>query len=173
MMLRGVLLDKSVFTVPELRKKYGNRHDLPGLWIATKEALPRPARNWSHFDSFISQLHKWDRIRFGGLPDGVPKVLLVDYANAIKSLWGAQRISKVLRVDNVQNSATQSSEPGSDLYRLGLEDADELFAVLVGEMGWDEPVFVREKLIGDAAIRDYEWWNRYVIGEPTYPRSFE
>jgi hypothetical protein len=171
MMLRGLLLHKSFATVPQLIKKFGSRHDLPGLWSEAKKAVP--TLDWGRFDLFIDQLHKWDRIRFGGFPEGIPKILLVDLARSINSLRGTHRISKVLQVDQAQGPNIQPSEAGRDVYRLSLEDADELFVVLVREMGWGQPTFVREKLIGLAAIGTYEWDNLHIIGEASYPRAFD
>lgn len=153
MMFGGILLEKSDITPLLLKKRFGN-HYLPVLWEEVKRAVPSPGRShpWARFKRFIDDLQRWEEIRFGRFPRGLPKVLAVDY---------------------LRNPDAKRGQPDSDGYRVSLEDADELFAVLVGEMGWDQPAFVREKLIGVAAIRDYEWWNRYVIGEATYPRSFE
>jgi hypothetical protein len=152
MMLKGILLEKSGFTAPKLKERFG--HDIPGLWEEAKKAVPSPGRShpWAGFKRFIDDLHRWEEIRFGEFPGGLPKVLAVDYLS---------------RDPNAKRGQT-----GFNWYRAGLEDADKLFAVLVAEMGWDQPAFVREKLIGVAAIRDYELWNCCLIGEATYPEDF-
>src|SRR5690349_7727165 len=72
MMLKGVLVHSSRFTPKDMRD---HRHDLPWFWSETKALV---LSDWSRFDQFIDDLHRWDLIRFGEFPEGKPKHLVID-----------------------------------------------------------------------------------------------
>jgi hypothetical protein len=98
------------------------------------------------FDVFMTDLHKWERIRFGEFPRGLPKSLVIDFRRGT-------------------DVGAKARKQGFDQYRLCLEDADELFLILVAEMGWSQgwSQSVRWNLFGSPAIDTYEWNNRHVV----------
>lgn len=146
MLMKALLLLRNAATHKELRERY--RHDLPRLWEATKEyvGLWAVEQDWAgRFDSFVADLDRWEDIRYGGFPKGLPKNLRVDYL----------AVAAALR-----------AKPGHDEYVINLERADELFKVLVTECSMNKPWFVRDVLIGSEALEDYERDNNHVIRDP-------
>lgn len=102
------------------------------------------SQNWKRFDAFINDLHCFEEIRYGEFPAGLPKKI---------------------RVDKLSVAAAVPDMPGHDVYRIDLEKADELFAVLLAEGGLLHPSWVRSVLIGAAALADYERDNFHAILE--------
>jgi hypothetical protein len=137
MMLKAVLMQKSVYTAQQLKDKF--RHGIRRLWNETTRQVPF---DWSRFDIFVTDLDKWEKIRYGEFPEGKPKNLRIDALRIVRSLPG---------------------KPGHDEYRLCLEDADELFVVLARELGMGHSSFVHDILIGPEALDDYERSNQHVI----------
>jgi hypothetical protein len=144
MLLKFTLLHKNAFKADELQDRFSHR--LPDLWEATKEVVGQWAvqQDWSRFDDFIAALHRFEDIRYGEFPAGLPKKI---------------------RVDKLSVAAAVSDMPGQDVYRIDLEKADKLFVVLLAEGGLLHPSWVRSILIGQEAIEDYERDNFHAIGE--------
>src|SRR5690242_17538786 len=133
MMLKGVLAHRSRYTPAQLK---GRSHDLPWFWGETTKGIPY---DWSRFDVFIDDLHRWELVRFGDFPEGKPKSLRID----------------VLRV-----ARAGPGKPGHDEYRLCLEDADELFTLLCREMAWPNHI-VRARIA--RGLDDYERQNVHML----------
>lgn len=136
MVLKGVLVHSGRFTSKDMR---AHRHNVPWFWAQTKAGIPH---DWIRFDEFIDDLHRWDLIRFGDFPEGKPKRLIIDTARIARGV---------------------PTLPGQDVYRLCLEDADELFTLLFREMGYPEHVV--RTVIG-AGREDYDRENHYAIKWP-------
>jgi hypothetical protein len=144
MLLKFTLLHKSAFNADELQDRLGHR--LPDLWKATKEVVGEWAvrQDWTRFDDFIAALHRFEDIRYGEFPVGLPKKI---------------------RVDKLSVAAAVPDMPGQDVYRIDLEKADELFVVLLAEGGLLHTSWVRAVLIGPDAIADYERDNFHAVRE--------
>lgn len=144
MLLKFTLLHKNAYSTDELQDKLS--HSLPDLWQATRVVMGEWAlrRNWSRFDDFIAALHRFEDIRYGEFPVGLPKKI---------------------RVDKRSEAAAVPDMPGQDVYRIDLEKADELFVVLLAEGGLLHRSWVRSALIGPDAIADYERDNFHAVRE--------
>jgi len=105
-LLRGVQDDRLAEQVRKLKQKpYG--HDLQTLWSDFKAVVGRS--DLDRFDSIVADLNRWEDLRYGGYPVGIPTTMVFMRRCGPHETW--------------------SAEP-QDEYVLVLEDVDELFTAM-------------------------------------------
>jgi hypothetical protein len=107
--------DRSAET-ERLRKRFG--HKLNALWAEYKRMVA-PA-NLSRFDRVVADLNRWESIRYGGFPNGIPTGMS----------FGTER-----------GQAGGSSARALDTYYFGLNEIDDLFTSMVAASGVN-PAFI-------------------------------
>jgi hypothetical protein len=123
--------------VPAKLSKLRNRpyaHDLNELWSLYKSETGYP--HLSRFDSVLSELHRWEDLRYGGFPVGLSTAMI----------FAPRR----------GTSGSQALEP-EDRYVLVLEDIDELFATILKASNIN-PRFLGVRFHSSAAVQD--WYSR-------------
>jgi len=118
-LLRRVPEDRLAEQVRKLKRKpYG--HDLRTLWLDFKAGA---GRSLDRFDSVITDLNKWEDLRYGGYPMSIPTTMSLMRRHGPHETW--------------------SAEP-HDEYVLVLEDIDELFTAMVAAASIN-PTFLGER----------------------------
>jgi hypothetical protein len=138
LMMKYRLLDK--FSQTTLANKpYG--HSLLPLWREFK-ALVRDA-TLAQFDSLVRRVNKWEEIRYPGFPRA-SLGMSIDIRKAHKTTFHPMR-GRI------------------DVYRVNLEEMDELFAALVTACSLN-PVLVRQRIASRPVGREtYEKENYHLI----------
>jgi hypothetical protein len=106
-LLRGVPDDRLAAEL-EKYKQEPYRHNLHTLWSDFKASVDHSSLD--RFDAVVAGLHRWDKLRYGGFPFGMPTTMVFMVRRGPRK--------------------TRSAEP-QDKYVLVLEDIDELFTVMV------------------------------------------
>ncbi len=106
-LLRGVPDDRLAAEV-EKYKHEPYRHKLHTLWSDFKASIGQSSL--SRFDAIVADLDRWEKLRYGGFPVGMPTTMVFMVRRGPRK--------------------TRSAEP-QDKYVLVLEDIDELFTVMV------------------------------------------
>jgi hypothetical protein len=112
------------------RKPY--RHDLHILWSDFKADVGRSSLD--RFDAVVADLNRWEDLRYGGYPMGIPTTMSFMMRRGPHETW--------------------SDEPHEE-YVLVLEDIDELFTAMVAASGIN-PGFLGERHRLKLALR--EWY---------------
>ena len=130
-LLRLVPADRLAEQVKKLKQKpYG--HDLQTLWSDFKAAVGHSSLD--RFDAVVVDLNRWEDLRYGGYPVGIPTTLVFMPRRGPHETW--------------------SAEP-QDEYVLVLEDVDELFTAMMAAAGIN-PAFLGERYRLKPAMR--EWY---------------
>jgi hypothetical protein len=130
-LLRGVPDDRLAAEV-EKYKQEPYRHNLHSLWSAFKADVSRPSLD--RFDAIVAELNRWEKLRYGGFPVGIPTTMVFMRRRGPRK--------------------TRSAEP-QDKYVLVLEDIDELFTAMVTASRIN-PTFLGERHRLKPAMR--EWY---------------
>jgi hypothetical protein len=130
-LLRGVQDDRLAEQVRKLKQK-PHGHDLRTLWSDFKAVVGRSGLDW--FDSIVADLNRWEDLRYGGYPVGIPTTMVFMRRRGPHETW--------------------SAEP-QDEYVLVLEDVDELFTAMVAAAGIN-PTFLGERHRLKPAM--HEWY---------------
>jgi len=129
-LLRHVPDDRLPEEVKKLKEEYG--HMLLTLWSAFKDDVGRSSLD--RFDGVIADLDKWEKLRYGGFPDGKSTTMVFMVRRGPHDTW--------------------SDEP-QDVYVFVLEDIDELFTEMVTASNIN-PTFLGERHRLKPAMR--EWY---------------
>jgi hypothetical protein len=130
-LLRRVPDDRLAEQLKKLKlKPYG--HNLHTLWSAFKAAVGRSSLD--RFDAVVADLNRWEDLRYGGFPVGIPTTMVFMMRRGPRETW--------------------SAEP-QDEYVVVLEDIDELFTAMVTAARIN-PTFVGERHRLKPAMR--EWY---------------
>jgi hypothetical protein len=122
----------------ELGKKYDHR--LNALWAQFKQQVA--SADLSRFDLVVFNLHRWEKLRYGGFPEG---------AQIIRGI-GLER-----------GYLSASSVTKANTYDFGLREVDELYATLI-EASNLNPAFLGSSHRHDPPLREwYERENRHVM----------
>jgi len=106
-LLRRVPNDRLAVEVDKYKQEpYG--HKLHTLWSDFKVSVG--GSNLDRFDEVVADLNRWDKLRYGGFPVGMPTTMVFLVRRGPRK--------------------TRSAEP-QDKYVLVLEDIDELFTAMV------------------------------------------
>ena len=92
----------------DLQDQY--RHDLEASWGVYGPSIT-PA-DLSRFDEVIADLDRWEKLRYGGFPSGVPITMIFD-----RSTTGEQRKS--------------NGTGPQDVYVFAVQDVDDLYAAMI------------------------------------------
>jgi hypothetical protein len=117
-MLRRVQDDRLAGQVKRLKR---NGHDLRTLWPAFKSAVG--CSSLDRFDAVVDDLNRWEDLRYGGYPMGIPTTMSFMRRRGPQATW--------------------SAEP-QDVYVLVLEDIDALFTAMVTAASIN-PTFLGER----------------------------
>jgi hypothetical protein len=132
-LLRSVPADRLAEQVKKLKRKpYG--HDLHTLWSDFKAAVN--CSGLDRFDTVVADLNKWEDLRYGGYPVGIPTTMVFMPRRGPHETW--------------------SDEP-QDEYVLVLEEVDELFTAMVAAANIN-PTFLGERHRLKPALR--EWYTK-------------
>jgi hypothetical protein len=120
-----------------------HRHDLKGLWTAYK---PRVApADLSRFDPVITDLHRWERLRYGGFPSGVSVTMIFD-----RSSTGGPRKA--------------GGAGPQDVYVFALQEVDGLYAAMIVASNIN-PGYLGLRYHSLPAVREwYEQENQHILG---------
>jgi hypothetical protein len=129
-LLRHIPDDRLAEQVKKLKHVYG--HNLNTLWEAFKADVDRPSLDG--FDAVVANLDRWEDLRYGGFPIGIPTTMVFMMRRGPFETW--------------------SDEP-QDEYVVVLEDIDELFAAMVAAARIN-PTFLGERHRLKPAMR--EWY---------------
>jgi hypothetical protein len=130
-LLRRVPDDRLAEEVEKYRQ-YPYRHKLHTLWSAFKAVVGRSSLD--RFDAVVAHLDRWEKLRYGGFPVGIPTTMVFMMRRGPRETW--------------------SAEP-QDEYILVLEDIDELFTAMVAAANIN-PTFLGERHRLKPALR--EWY---------------
>jgi hypothetical protein len=129
-LLRRMPDDRLAEQVRKLKRKpYG--HDLHTLWLDFKAAVGRSSLD--RFDMVVADLNRWEDLRYGGYPMGIPTTMSFMRRRGPHETW--------------------SAEP-QDEYVLVLEDIDELFTAMVAAASIN-PAFLGERHRLKPALRKW------------------
>jgi hypothetical protein len=117
-LLRRLPDDRLAEQVKRLKR---NGHDLRTLWSAFKAAVGRSSLD--RFDAVVADLNRWEDLRYGGYPMGIPTTMSFMRRRGPHATW--------------------SAEP-QDVYVLVLEDIDALFTAMVTAASIN-PTFLGER----------------------------
>jgi hypothetical protein len=132
-LLRSVPADGLAEQVKKLKRKpYG--HDLHTLWSDFKATVD--CSGLDRFDTVVADLNKWEDLRYGGYPVGIPTTMVFMPQRGPHEMW--------------------SDEP-QDEYVLVLQDVDELFTAMVAAANIN-PTFLGERHRLKPAFR--EWYTK-------------
>jgi len=92
----------------QVKRLKWNGHDLRTLWSAFKAAVG--CSSLDRFDAVVADLNRWEDLRYGGYPMGIPTTMSFMRRRGAHATW--------------------SAEP-QDVYVLVLEDIDALFTAMV------------------------------------------
>jgi hypothetical protein len=130
-LLRRAPNDRLVEQVRKLKwKPYG--HDLRTLWLDFKADVGHSSLD--RFDMVVADLNKWEDLRYGGYPMGIPTTMVL--------------------MRRPGPHETVSAEP-HDEYVFVIEDIDELFTAMVASASIN-PTFLGERHRLKPALR--EWY---------------
>ncbi len=119
----------------QLGQKY--RHRLNALWNEYKQHVA-PA-NLSRLDRLITDLARWENVRYGGFPAG----------------------TSVARSMGLVRAPAQTSGP-TDVYVLGLDEVDDLITTMFQASGINPP-FVGDRYAHTALREWYERDNQHIM----------
>jgi len=117
-LLRRLPDDRLAEQVKRLKR---NGHDLRTLWSAFKATVGRSSLD--RFDAVVADLNRWEDLRYGGYPMGIPTTMSFMRRRGPHATW--------------------SAEP-QDVYVLVLEDIDALFTAMVTAASIN-PTFLGER----------------------------
>jgi hypothetical protein len=117
-LLRRLPDDRLAEQVKRLKR---NGQDLRTLWSAFKAAVGRSSLD--RFDAVVADLNRWEDLRYGGYPMGIPTTMSFMRRRGPHATW--------------------SAEP-QDVYVLVLEDIDALFTAMV-TVASINPTFLGER----------------------------
>jgi hypothetical protein len=111
-------------------------HDLSTLWDRFNALVP--AHGLEKFDDVISELNRWESLRYGGFPTGRPLALSL----------------LLLRPDNEAEPWVDDTSTDADSFQLVLEDIDELVSAIL-EASQVNPPFLGVRHQFRTPVKDY------------------
>jgi hypothetical protein len=127
-LLKDVSNEEMTTEARRLKRDFG--HDLDKLWPAYKEKVA-PA-DLGRFDGAIAALNRWERLRYGGFPEGKP----------VQRSFGPVRPAV----------SSASDDQDWDVYDFGLQEIDDLIRSML-EASHVNPAFVGMAYANVATLR--------------------
>ncbi|MGH3871560.1 MAG: hypothetical protein ACRDSR_08625 [Pseudonocardiaceae bacterium] len=115
-LLKDVSENQRSAATTKVGKGYG--HDLDKLWAEYKRTVA--CADLVRFDPVIANLHRWERLRYGGFPEGTTIV------RSVGIIRGQLSVSHIKAIDT---------------YAFGLHEVDALFAAMIAA-SYLNPAFI-------------------------------
>lgn len=128
-LLQDVPQERLSHEAEKIKKRQG--HDIDKLWARYKGSAGDPQLN--RFDSIVTELNRWEDLRYGGFPTGLPTTMMF---SPRRGEWRHK-----LRNPN-------------DVYVLVLEDIDDVFAEILATSGIN-PKYLGVRFHSNTAIQDW------------------
>jgi len=125
----------------DLQGRY--RHDLRALWAAYKPSVAQA--DLGRFDPVIADLDRWEKLRYGGFPSGVPVTMIFDRSTT-------------------RGPRTSDGAGPQDVYVFALQEVDDLYAAMISAGNINPPALgLRYQTL--PVVREwYEQENQHVFG---------